>query len=560
MCLKSLEPIPISPDIAAWGVTQLASTNPYRLIGDTLFARLHTLPWQNLYHREGKPALSPVVLALVTLFQHTESLSDVAAVHAVQTRLDWKYALHRPLVDDGFDPSVLTEFRQRLLDHAATTWVFDQLLTLIQEHGLFRPRGRQRTDSTHVLAKIRALNRLETVGETMRLVLNTLATGAPAWLTPHLQPDWTTRYGPRFDAGRLPTSQAQRDALALQIGQDGVGLLAALDDPTTPRAVRDLAVVQTFRTIWNQQYMRVDGTVRWRSMTELPTATEAYNSPHDPDARYSSKRSTIWVGYRVHLTECCDSDLPRIITNVELTPAPIADTAMTPVIHQQLATADRVPSQHLLDAGYLDADHLVTLPQQYQVELVGSVPRESSWQTRAKTGYHAGAFSIDWASQTATCPQGQTSTMWRLEHDGKGNPTTHIEFALAPCRACAVRSQCTQSTTRGRQLNIRREAQHTALQAARQRQTTAAFKAAYAMRAGIEGTLSDAVRTRGLRRSRYVGQAKTTLQAVFLAAGLNLTRMSAWLAGERPRPTPVPALVRLSRTHTTAFTPQALSP
>jgi transposase len=147
----------------------------------------------------------------------------------------------------------------------------------------------------------------------------------------------------------------------------------------------------------------------------------------------------------------------------------------------------------------------------------------------------------------ATCPQGQQSSMWRLEHDNHGNPTTHIEFTGSICQACPVRPECTKSTKRGRQLNIRREESYTALQAARERQTTAEFKAQYAQRSGIEGTLSYAVRMAGMRRSRYRGLDKTRLQELFLATALNITRVSAWLAGKRPVVPKAPALVRLVR-------------
>lgn len=552
MSMKIDETRPIPADIAAWGTVHLLPGSPYRFVGDTLYAQLHAVDWTDLYHPEGKPALSPVLLALVTIFQHHERLSDRAAANAVRTRLDWKYALHLPLHDDGFDPSVLCEFRQRLIQHAAEARIFDRVVTGIQEQGLFRPRGRQRTDSTHVLAVVRSLNRLETVGETLRLALNTLAEVAPDWLLDRLQLEWAQRYGARFDEGRLPESQPKRQELALQIGQDGFAILHALDDPATPPVLHDLPAMTTLRQVWKQQYDRCDGHLHWRDPKSLPSATTAINSPHDPEARYSSKRSTIWVGYRVHLTESCDDHYPRIVTNVELTPAPIADTTMTATIHAHLADAERLPATHLVDAGYIDAEHLVASTDDYQIDLLGPVPIDPSWQSRNGTGFGAAAFQIDWATHVATCPQGQQSSMWRLEHDTNRNPTTHIEFAASICQSCPVRPDCTKSTKRGRQLNIRREAAHTALQAARLRQTTAAFKTQYAQRSGIEGTISYAVRMEGMRRSRYRGLAKTRLQELFLATALNVTRVSAWLAGKRPVVPKAPALVRLARMANTA--------
>lgn len=552
MSLKYQPAHPMPLEIARWGAKHLPADSPYRLVGDALYTALHDTDFTDLYHPEGKPGISPFLLALVTVFQAFENLSDRGAAAAVRNRLDWKYALHLPLHDDGFDASVLCEFRQRLIAHEAEARVFEAVLQQIQAWGLFRGRGTQRTDSTHVLAAVRSLNRLETVGEAVRAALNALAVVAPSWLVAQADAEWIHRYGPRFDEGRLPESQAKRQALAEQIGQDGRHLLQMVYAPAAPQWLREIPAVDILRQVWIQQY-RIDGDhLSWRDPTELPPASVAINSPYDTAARYSSKHSTIWVGYKVHRSEACDPDLPRVITNVELTPAPVADTTMTATIHAHLAAADRLPATHLADAGYIDAEHLVTSQRDHQIDLLGPVPVDASWQARSGQGFDAAAFTIDWDAETATCPQGKRSQYWRLIHDGNGNPTTHIEFAAADCGACPVRADCTRSTRRGRQLNIRRQATHQALQRARERQKTTDFKAQYAQRAGMEGTISWGVRASGLRRSRYIGEAKTHLQELLIATGLNLARVSAWLAGARPAAPHIPAFVRLLTTSHTA--------
>lgn len=322
MCLKPAPVRPMPTDIGTWGAKHLAAESPYRYVGDTLYSQWQEADFADLYHPEGKPALSPVLLALVTIFQRYEHLGDRAAVHAVRTRLDWKYALHLPLDDDGFDASVLCEFRQRLLDHNAEARLFDTVLTQLKTEGYFRQRGTQRTDSTHVLAMVRALNRIETVGETMRATLNAIAQAAPAWLVAHADAAWVDRYAARFDEGRLPETDAKRQALALQIGNDGYRLLAAIDAVDAPLALRDLPMVHILRQVWIQQFYQDAEQQRWRTPDELPPASVAINSPYDPEARYSSKHSTKWVGYKVHYSETCDDEQPRVITNVELTPAP----------------------------------------------------------------------------------------------------------------------------------------------------------------------------------------------------------------------------------------------
>lgn len=136
----------------------------------------------DMFAVQGQPAESPVRLALVTLLQFWEGLTDRQAADAVRTRIDWKYLLCLELTDLGFHHTVLSEFRGRLVLHGAERRVFDAILTLAQDRGLLKAGGRQRSDSTHVLGAVRAMTRLERVTETLRHTLNVLATTHPAWL------------------------------------------------------------------------------------------------------------------------------------------------------------------------------------------------------------------------------------------------------------------------------------------------------------------------------------------------------------------------------------------
>src|ERR1700704_4553774 len=135
-----------------------------------------------LFSSTGQPAEAPARLALVLVLQCAEGLSDRQAADAIRGRIDWKYALALELTDPGFDHTVLSEFRSRLVQGQAELRLLDTLLERCRELGLIRDRGRQRPDSTHVLAAVRVLNRLERVGETMRAALNSLAVVAPDWL------------------------------------------------------------------------------------------------------------------------------------------------------------------------------------------------------------------------------------------------------------------------------------------------------------------------------------------------------------------------------------------
>jgi transposase len=163
-----------------------------------------------LFASRGQPAMAPTCLALVTVMQFAEGLSDRQAANAVRGRIDWKYALGLELTDPGFDASVLSEFRTRLLAGQAEATLFELMLSRFREAGLLKARGQQRTDSTHVLAAIQTLNRLECVGETMRQALNVRAVVAPDWLRGQVPVEWFDRYGPRFAEYRLPAGRPER--------------------------------------------------------------------------------------------------------------------------------------------------------------------------------------------------------------------------------------------------------------------------------------------------------------------------------------------------------------
>jgi len=476
---------------------------------------------------QGRPAESPGRLALVTVMQYAEGLTDEQAAEAVRSRIDWKYALGLALTDTGFHYSILSDFRQRLIAGGAEQQLLNDMLQQFQEQKLLKARGQQRTDSTHVLAAVRALNRLARMGETLRHALNSLAVVAPEWLCRQVSADWFERYGPRFEQYRLPKSQSERQTLAQQIGADGFHLLAALYDEAALAWLRDIPAVETLRQVWVQLYWLDDGQVRLREEGNLPPAERLIISPYDVEARYCRRRQTTWTGYVVHLSERCEEDGPHLITNVETTPATTPDGQMTATIHTHLAEKGLLPREHVVDA-----DELVNSQSQHAIELLGPVPADTSWQSTANQGFAAACFAVDWESETVTCPQGQVSQRWRLRQDRHGNDVIHVWFARQDCRACPCREPCTRSRDKPRSLKLKPRALYMALQKARAYQETGEFRERYKKRAGVEGSLSQGTRAFGLRRARYIGLAKTRLQHIITAAAINLTRAVAWLNEE----------------------------
>ena len=368
----------------------------------------------------------------------------------------------------------------------------------------------------------------------MRYALNILAAVAPAWLQAWVPATWFDRYSRRCEEYRLPAGKPERYALAAQMGTDGRAVLDYVFAPTTPPWIREVPAVQTLRQVWVQQFYasESDQPMQWRIAEDLPPAPRLICSPYDPEARWSKKRETEWTGYKVHLSESCDDDQPHLITNVETTLATTTDNAMTDVIQTHLAERGLTPSEHMVDSGYVIADHLVT-SQAQGIDLVGPTAPEPGWQAKAKEGFAASCFVIDWAAEQATCPEGKTSVIWRPTTDQNDYPVIQIRFAHDDCVGCPVRAKCV-SSSRPRALTIRGQPHYAALKAARERQRTEAFKVQYRARAGIEGTISQGTRISDLRRSRYIGLAKTRLLHLLIAAAMNFIRVAAWLA-ETPR-------------------------
>lgn len=497
-----------------------------------------------LYPTIGQPAESPARLALVTILQFAQDLPDRQAADAVRGRIDWKYALGLELSDPGFHYSVLSEFRQRLIAQGKERLLLDKMLEQCEAKGLLKGKHKQRTDSTHVLAAVRALTLLELIGETMHYLLNDIARVAPDWLRTTLPADmlseWISRYERRFEMYRLPQRAEERVQLALHIGQDGLSLFEMIHSQSTPQQVKALPMVEILRRIWIQQFYMEEGQVYWRAADRKkwgqPPANQMIASPLDLDISYCVKRSTEWFGYRVHLTETCDEEEPHLITQVLTTTATTHDAKATRPIQDELARRNLLPQTHLVDEGYMDTDLLV-LNQRRGVDLVGPIPSQKSWQSRTEEGFDHTQFHIDWEAKVATCPGGKRSAHYSERKTWRGTPNVLFAFDVQECQPCPLRERCSRAHNVGRTLTVYPQLEYEAQEAARKRQETEEFKALYGKRAGIEGTLSQGVRRMGLRESRYIGLTSTHLQHVATAAAINAVRVVEWLNGERPETT-----------------------
>jgi transposase len=521
-------------------------------VRDALGEVFEDAQFAELFAVRGRPAVSPARLALVSVLQFAEGLSDRQAADAVRARIDWKYALGLELTDTGFDASVLSEFRARLLTDGEAERLLERMLDRLREQGLLVRGGRQRTDATHVLTAVRELNRLELVTETMRAALEALAAVAPAWLTALAPDDWYERYGQRASDYRLPHREVARAALAVTVGADGLALLDAVYAADAPGWLRQVPAVQTLRVTWIQQYYRDQQGLRWRGKGELPPGGLAIGSPYDTDARYGIKRGVGWRGYKAHFTETCEPDRPHLIVHVATTVATTADVDTMSARHADLARTGLLPAEHLVDAGYVSVDHILDARVDHGVELVGPLPPDSGWQARDEQGFDLSRFAIDWDQKQVICPNGKTSRNWRQSASRNGLPIIQATFRAPDCTPCPDRARCTRSPVLARHLTFRPRIQYETQHQIRAEQATDSWRDRYAHRSGVEGTIAQASRRSDVHHARYRGLAKTHLQHVLTALALNLVRVDAWHTGTplggswvsrltRLRATPLPA-------------------
>ncbi|MER6695148.1 hypothetical protein [Streptomyces minutiscleroticus] len=354
-------------------------------------------------------------------------------------------AARTPADDPGFDYSVLSEFRDRMAEGDRA----DGLLAVMVDHlvaaGLVKRRGAVRTDSTHVLAAVRTLNRAELVTETLRAALEQLSWADEDWLATLVTADWAERYGRPAIYHRLPRGKTALEEYALQVGADGMRLLTAVFSDRAPPRLRLLPQVEILRQVWVQQYW-IDscGRQRWRrpkstkdrlsrrnmprraasppaaagrpdpKKASVPWASMEIVSPYDAQARYCRKLTTSsskeWIGYRDHQTETCDEG-PHVIVHVATRPAPEQDIDALEQIHQDLARQGFADLEHFVDAGYITPESIDLAARTHNVVLTG--PVRADLRAREHPGFTKADFTPDWEACTLTCPRNVTSHPWK---------------------------------------------------------------------------------------------------------------------------------------------------
>lgn len=477
-----------------------------------------------LYASSGRPGVNSVVLTLVTVFQFLEDLPDRAAAEQVRSRMDWKYVLRQELTWAGFNYSDLCNFRKRLVENEQEGLLFEKVLVYLKSKGFIKKKGKQRTDATHVLGQIRSMSRLELVLETMRVALSAVVSADAKWFLENLPASYSERYQEKRYDYRMKREEI--DQLMKQAGQDGRCLLEQLEQ--MPQLV-DLEQVQLLKRVLAEQFLDAtacevminpdadcDGGT---SQSKPKDKSDTIQSPHEPDARYAKKRGKGWQGYKVQVTDSADEEAAHFIIDIQVTPANESDHQALDDIQDRLAARDLSPDKHYVDQAYMSGEHLAS-SREHDIDLRGYVQANASSKAE---GFRLQDFDIDIQNESATCPAGKHSVRWSPVSDTKG--VAYRASFGEQCRDCPFfnAEHCTSNPS-GRRLDISRY--HDELQKRRHEMQDPDFKTDMHTRHGIEGTLSELVRTHGLRQARYRGQTKMQFQAYFTAVAFNLKHLA----------------------------------
>lgn len=516
MSLQWQLPRDVPADTAQVAQVILRAENVYRQIGD----RFNDLfPFEShfakLYKATGRGAISPLLLALVTVFQMLEKVPDRVAAEYVVSRIDWKYALHLPLAYSGFHFCDLSAFRQRLLEQQRERLVFEDFIKRLKSLGLIKARGKVRTDSTHILAVVERLSQLELVTESIRVALGAVTKVAADWVEQHLPASFREAYEARQSEYGL--SQTQVLDKLIKAGQDGFWFLAQVEQSSPPE-VRKLPEVETLRTVLNQQFPSGPGGP---PAVKRPSGVDVIESPHETEARRGTKRGKGWIGYKTHVTETCEEDSPHLIVDMGATDAVAHDSPELPKIQTRLQAQGTMPGEQYVDSGYISGKHIAD-SQKAGIDLKGMPLGD----THDREGFRQADFQIDEDTHQATCPAGETATVWSERHAAEGEPAgVQIRFDAATCKGCRFFGQCTTSA-RGRTLGV--HPYRKVLEARRAEAETESYQTDMHKRAGIESTISELVRGHRMRYARYRGTAKLLLQNLFIGIAVNLKRLARW--------------------------------
>lgn len=473
----------------------------------------------------GRPAENPVRLLSVCLLQFCERLPDRQAAESCQFDLRWKFALHMNLEESAFHPTLLTRFRQRLLDHSLERLAFDACLDLLVEEGWLKRKSTQRLDSTHVHGLLADMSRLECARIALKKALIALEG------TAYPENPWNSLWE-EYVLGKVDF-KSSKETLKKKTREVGLAISEILNHFRESPEM-NLPEMQLLVRVFQENY-ELDADGKWKQSPKSKPGS--VQNPHEPEAQWCTKSTTkdkVWTGYKVQVGETVEKEArvkgeptKNVLTTIITQPATGSDEAgMEEVLEQLEENKLGKPDRFYVDGAYVSGAELARAEKEGR-ELRGPAPPSGGRQEL--TAEH---FKVDLEDRKAICPAGHTSTNCSKLTEGKtGKISYRFEWNRKLCEGCPHAAKCIGKNQNHRTLAVSEF--HMYLQKRREEMTTAEFEIEMHRRNGIEGTQSELVRGYGMRNARYRGLARVRMQNYFIGTACNLKRVVRRMAWEQ---------------------------
>jgi transposase len=472
--------------------------------------------FKDCYSDKGRNAIPPSFLAMVTLLQWRESLSDDETAEAVYLRLDWKYALHLPLEEGTFNSSTLCVFRRRLKEKEKESYLFDKLLELCREKGFIKKNTKQRVDATHIVKHINRIATTDLLFRAVKCLVEEIEKKAFGYYEKNIPEDIKERYEGKFSSfGMSKETRADKQA---EIVEDGFRLKKILEEYQS-ESTKELIQLEIMETIFRENVTIRTKEIEAKTFIEVEEVEcpkQTIFEPREPDLKLGKKGKLSWVGEKCHIVETAEKGEVNFILDMVPQRAQESDQKMHPELMGRNESKGLNPEKVYVDGNYLSGKSIKEYEEKGQI-LMGYIQEGS---TNKPEGFQTKDFKIDMKQQKAICPKGEVSSRWTYY---KKRKFYKIYFTCQQCRNCACLSQCVTDRSGRRQLQLGEDYVFTAKR--REEQEAKEFRAEMSVRAQIEGTISAAVRNHGLRKIKYKGPKGRQLQYYMSACALNFCRM-----------------------------------
>ncbi len=499
-----------------------AQTWPHRVPPDSFYARMGSVNDQlfadddlaEMYCLDdGRPSLAPSLLSGVTLLQFYDDVSDEEAVARMLFDLRWKIALNVSLDCAEFDPSSLSRFRKRLVEHKQERYAFDRLIAVARTAGFLPDKLTLLTDTTWAKGAGAIQDTYTLIRKSMRKLLRQMGYALPQkrrGLAPEVQRLLATYLDQDRKADLDWSDPHQRAAQLKVLVQDA--------EATLDLAAEHADDAEVCSTGWLLTKILGDDVVtdeQGDPQLGKGTAPERIISVTEPEMQHGHKsKAQRFNGFKTAVATELESEL--IVDLAEL-PASHGDgDHLMPTVARVEERAGVIVERVIGDGAYPTGPNLEACATHAPapIDLVAPLAVAADPQV-AKS-----AFRIDLTAQTATCPTGQTVAGTAVRRDGQ--PGLEFRFARATCQACPLFVRCVQSKVAGR--TVQTDHYESYRQVLRHRQSMPQFKVLYRCRSRVERKQAELVR-HGLRQMRYLGKEKRELQRLWTGAVVNLKRL-----------------------------------